>query len=202
MSMEQSGTAERVIPKRGMRVEAWIFLALTVFFFFTTYLKPNLTLSLSAGPQHYSSTQASQPSAASWQPMTIVSVSWRGERTTVAGSYSRTVSGGGGLNGTFHTSSASASVNWQASRNWMTTASGSYSNYENLVPFFLQTNPGGHSLLGTASLSRSLNEHTNIQFGYSWAHQSYLGVQTVSNTPNINRAFVTLSFTFSRPLQQ
>jgi hypothetical protein len=36
--MDQAGTAERVIPKRGMRVEAWIFVALSVFFFFTTIL--------------------------------------------------------------------------------------------------------------------------------------------------------------------
>lgn len=38
MSTDQAGTAERVIPKRGMRVEAWIFLALTGFFFIATII--------------------------------------------------------------------------------------------------------------------------------------------------------------------
>ena len=38
MSMDQADAEERVIPKRGMRVEAWIFLALTGFFFIATVL--------------------------------------------------------------------------------------------------------------------------------------------------------------------
>ncbi len=38
MSMDQADAEERVIPKRGMRVEAWIFLALTGFFFLATVL--------------------------------------------------------------------------------------------------------------------------------------------------------------------
>jgi hypothetical protein len=174
----------------------------TIFFFFTRYLNPNLSFSVSAGPQHFGAEQPGQVPAGAWQPMTMISMNWQGERTTVASSYARTVSGGGGLNGTFHYNSANMFATWRASRNWTTGVSGSYSNYQNLVPFFFLSNPGGHTLIGTASLQRTLNEHTNIQFGYGWAHQSYLGVPTISNNPNTNRAFVTLNFKFSRPLQR
>jgi hypothetical protein len=166
------------------------------------FLKPDLSVSISGGPQHYSSVQSTLPAAASWQPMTMVSVNWQGERTTIAGSYARTVGGGGGLNGTFHSNNAGMSLLWRASRNWTTGLSGNYTNFDNLTPLFASSSPGGHTLSGTASLQRTLNEHTNIQFGYNWAHQSYPSLQTVSNDPNINRVFVTISFTFTKPLQR
>jgi hypothetical protein len=174
----------------------------TVFLFLTMYLKPNFSVSVSAGPQHYSATQALQAPSASWQPLTMVSASWQGERTTVSGSYSRMVSGGGGLSGAFHTNNASLGLSWRASRNWSTGVSGGYSNYQSLTPQFLYTSAGGHTLFGTASLQRTLGSHAGIQFGYNWTHQSYPGVVTSSNNPNINRVFVTLSFTFSKPLQK
>lgn len=65
----------------------------TILLFLTVYLKPKLSLSLSEGPQHYTATQASLPASASWAPMTMVSLGWRGERTTLAVSYQRTAGG-------------------------------------------------------------------------------------------------------------
>jgi hypothetical protein len=47
-----------------------------------------------------------------------------------------------------------------------------------------------------------LNDRTNFQFGYNWAHQSYPNVPTISTDPNVNRVFVTISFTFTKPLQR
>jgi hypothetical protein len=120
----------------------------------------------------------------------------------VSGSYARTVSGGGGLNGTFHSNDMGASFSWRLSRNWTSGVSAGYSNYDNLTPLFVSSSPGGHTISGTASLQRMLNDHTNIQFGYNWAHQSYPNVPTISTDPNVNRVFVTISFTFTKPLQR
>jgi len=173
----------------------------SVFGFLTLYLKPTLSVSLSAGPQHYSSTQAPLPTSAAWQPMTMASVSWRGERTTIAASYSRAVSGGGGLNGTFHSNSASWSVRWQASRNWTVGASGAYTNNQSLTPLFLSS-PGGHTISATASLQRTLTDHMNLQFGYSYAHQTYSDIPAISNIPNTNWVFMNLSFRGDRPLHR
>jgi hypothetical protein len=172
----------------------------TIFFFLTAYLKPTLSISISAGPQHYNSMQAPLPTVASWQPMTMASLSWRGERTTVAASYARTVGGGGGLNGTFNSNNAGVSVSWRATRNWTAAASGGYSNYQTLTPLFVGTNPGGHSLLGTATVQRTINDRLQLGLGYNWTHQNYSGIPAVSNAPNVNRVFVTLTFHVDRPL--
>ncbi len=172
----------------------------TIFFFLTTYLKPNLSISISAGPQHYSSTQEALPTAASWQPMTMASLSWQGERTTVAASYARTVSGGGGLNGTFNSNNAGLFVTWRASRNWTTGISGSYANYQSLTPLFVAATAGGHTLSGSVSAQRAISNRLNLQVGYNWTHQTYADIGAISNTPNINRVFVTLNFHFDRPL--
>jgi len=173
-----------------------------VFLFVTVYLKPTLSFSVSAGPQHYSSVQAPLPQAASWQPLTMASVSWRGERATLAASYSRSVNGGGGLNGTFQSNSAGLSLGWRATRDWTAGLSGSYSMYKNLTPGFYASSSGGHTISGTVSLQRTLRVNLSLQFGYSLAHQTYANVEVASNSPNISRAFVTLSIHFDRPLQR
>lgn len=174
----------------------------TIFLFFSVYLKPNLSLSVSAGPQHYSATQSSLPTSASWAPMTMASLGWQGERTTFAVSYRRTATGGGGLNGAFSSNIAMASATWQMSRTWTAAISGGYSNYKTLTPLFIQSSPGGHTILGTASAQRSLSEHLNLQLGWNWAHQTYGDVAVISTNPDINRVFVSINYQFTRPLQR
>ena len=131
----------------------------TIFFFLSVYLKPRLSLSVSGGPQHYKATQSALLTSDSWSPMTMVSLGWQGERTTLGVGYSRIVTGGGGLSGAYHSNSASASAAWQVSRAWNVGISGSYGNYQTLTPLFIQSSPGGHTLSGTASAQRSLSEH-------------------------------------------
>ncbi len=59
----------------------------TVFLFLTMYLRPKFSISVSAGPQHYSSTQAFSSSAVILAALTMVSANWQGERTTLSASY-------------------------------------------------------------------------------------------------------------------
>lgn len=174
----------------------------TVFLFLTMFLRPSLSISVSGGPQHYTSVQALLPTAASWEPMTMVSMNWRGQRTAFSASYARTVSGGGGLNGTYHSNIAGAAFSWRISRDWTSGVSTSFSNYDNLTPNFVLSSPSGHTLSGTVSAQRTLGDHANLQFGYNWAQQSYPNIQSLSNSPNINRVFATINFIFSRPLQR
>jgi hypothetical protein len=174
----------------------------TILLFLSVYLNPNLSLSLSEGPQHYRATQASLPASESWAPMTMVSLGWRGERTTLAASYRRTAGEGGGLNGAFQSNTATASATWQMSRTWSAALSGGYSNYKTLTPLFVQASSGGHTITGTASAQHSLTEHLNVQFGWNWAHQSYRDVAAVSSNPNLNRVFASINYQFTRPLQR
>lgn len=173
----------------------------TIFMFYTLYLNPNWSISVSGGPQHYSSSQGLFPTAAAWQPMVMVSMNWRNERNSFAGSYSHSVSGGGGLSGTFDSNNVAASFSRQLNRDWTAGASASYANYQSLTPLFLYSTTNGHLLVGIVSMQRTFHSSIGFQFGYSWTQQSYLNTQSPAANPNMNRAFVSLSYTFSRPLQ-
>ena len=174
----------------------------TVFIFLNRLPEAQLSLSVSVGPQHYNATQTSFPASASWSPMTMVSLGWQGGRTSLAASYARIVTGGGGLNGAFHSNSVSASAGWQLSRLWTAGVSGGYASNTTLTPLFIQSSAGGHSLTGTVSAQRPLGDHLNVQFGYNWIHQNYSGISAISENPNSNRVFVSFSYQFTMPLQR
>jgi len=173
----------------------------TVSAFLSVYLRPRLSVSVSVGPQHYSATQPPFPAASSWSPLLTVSAGWQGERTAVAGSFSRIVSGAGGLNGVFQSTSVGASFNWKVSRNWNTGVAASYSNNTSVSPLFLSSS-GGRTVLGTVSAQRALGEHATVQFGYSWTNQNYDQIAAIASAPNTNRFSVSLNYQFMKPLQK
>ncbi|HXZ39900.1 MAG TPA: hypothetical protein VEG68_04110 [Terriglobales bacterium] len=168
--------------------------------FYTIYLKPNLSLSLSGGPQHYDTAQAAVPASQSWTPAAAASLGWQGHHTTFAASYSRIVNGGGGLIGAFHSNSANASARWQIARTWIVGSGANYAIYKTLTPFFFLGNPGGHTVSGTVYLQHQLSEHFNAELGYTRLHQSFSGITVISANPDTNREYISISYQFSRPL--
>jgi hypothetical protein len=172
----------------------------TVFGFYTLYLKPNLSLSLSCGPQYSDTTQDLLPALRSWSPAAKASFGWQGRHTTFAASYSRIVTGGGGLIGAFHSNSATASARWQLARTWNLGAAGNYAIYKTLTPFFFLANPGGHSASGTFSVQHELNERFNAEVGYTHLHQSFNGISALAANPDTNREYISISYQFTRPL--
>jgi hypothetical protein len=169
--------------------------------FLSVYLKPTLSVSITAGPQHYFATQPPFPPGSSWSPLVTVSGAWRGERTTVAASFSKIVSGAGGLSGVYHSTIVGASANWKVSRNWSTGVGASYGNNQSLTPLFLAS-AGGHTLLGTVSAQRTLGDHANLQFGYNWTNQRYEQIAAIAAAPNVNRVFISVNYQFTRPLHR
>ena len=174
----------------------------TIFGFFTVSLKPTLSLSVSGGPQHSDTTQPPLPASRSWSPMLTASFSWRGRRTSLAASYARIVTGGGGLVGAYHSNIANVSGRWQLSRTWDVGLSASYSAYSNLSPLLLVASPGGHTLSGSLAFSHPLGEHLSLQLGYTRVQQSYGGVAAISTVPDTNREFLSISYQFTRPLKR
>jgi hypothetical protein len=172
----------------------------TVFGFYTVYFKPNLSLSLCGGPQHYDATQRPLPASIAWSPTAAASLGWQGRHTGFAASYSRLVTGGGGLLGAYHSNSAIASASWQLTRSWNVRASASYSIYKTLTPLFFLVNPGGHTVSGTASVQHSVGEHVSVEAGYTRLHQTYDNIALVSTFPDTNREYVSISYHFVRPL--
>jgi hypothetical protein len=170
----------------------------TILAFYTLYLTPTLSLSASAGPQHYDVNQFPFPSAQSWSPAVTASAGWQASHTNVAASYSRTVSGGGGLVGAFHSNTANLSARQQLSRNWNAGVVGTYSMNKTVSLLF--PTPGGHSISGSASIQRRLGQHFNAEAGYTRLHQSYGEIAAISTAPDTNREWVSITYQFARPL--
>ncbi len=172
----------------------------TIFFFYTFYLTPRLSLSFSGGPQYSDVAQSPQPASRSWSPAATASLGWQGQRASFAASYSRIVTGGGGLEGAFHSNSANGSARWQLARTWNVGSGASYAIYKTLTPFAFLSSPGGHSISGTVSMQHQIGQHFNAEAGYSRVHQSYGGIAVIANSPDINREFISISYQFARPL--
>lgn len=168
--------------------------------FYSIYLSPTVSLSLSAGPQHYEATQDFSSSASSWTPSVIASVGWQRDHTNFVASYSRSVTGGIGIPGAFDSNGADASGRWQMTRTWTAGVNASYTIYKNLTPQFTASTPSGHTISGTASIQHTIGERLKAELGYTRLHQSYSGVQVISDAPDSNRESISLSYQFSRPL--
>jgi hypothetical protein len=174
--------------------------------FYTLYPSSRSSFSFFGGPQHSDTVQPSLPplklqlpEARAWTPAAGASLGWQGRLTNVAVSYSHIISGGGGLIGAVKMDSASASIRQQITRRLSGSLGGGYTQ-NNVLGSSLGVNRNGHTVSGTASLQQELNQHINVELGYTRLHQNYSGVAVLAATPNTNREFVSISYQFSRPL--
>jgi len=171
----------------------------SVLLFYTVYLQPTLSISFFGGPQHSDTEQKGLPPSRSWSPSTGVSAGWQGKRSSLAVTYSRTITDGGGLPGAVHAYTASAALRQQFTRNWSAGLGASYSNNK-VLDSLISPNIGGHSISGNVTLQYALGQHLSVGVGYMRLHQSYSNIPAISTTPNRNQASVSLSYQFRRPL--
>jgi hypothetical protein len=172
----------------------------TVFVFYTIYLRPTFSLSLSCGPQHLDVVQSPSPAYQSWSPAAAVNLDWRGHDTRFSASYLRLVTGVAGLVGGFHSNSANASGRWQVASNWTLGAEANYAINQNVAPASALEYPGGHSVSGTVSLQHPFTEHIRVEVGYTRLHQSYGSIPVISIAPDTNAESVSVKYQFARPL--
>jgi len=172
----------------------------TLFAFYNAFIARRLSLSLAAGPQHYGLAFSPVPPSGSWTPAVTGSVGWQAERTSFAASYSRSISGGGGLLGAFSTNSASASARWQWARTWSVDAGAGYTIFKNVSPETLSSGQGGHSVSGTLSVGHPFKERFRAEAGYQRLHQTYNSIAAISGDPDSDRAFISISYQLTRPL--
>jgi hypothetical protein len=168
--------------------------------FYSVYFSPTLSLSFSGGPQHTNVAEAPSPAFSSWSPAGTVSLGWQARRVGLAAIYSRTVSSGGGLVGSYDSTNAGGSANWQLARSWTAGASVSYGIYKTQSTLFSSSNPGGHTISGTTTIRHTIGQHLSIEGGYSRVHQSYETIAAVAAFPNTNREYLSLAYHFARPL--
>jgi hypothetical protein len=172
----------------------------TLFLFYTRYLRPTLSVSLSGGPQYFNIAQLPLKTSSGWAPAGVVSMGWQGSRTSLAGSYLRSVTGGGGLVGAFYSNNAITSARWQMTHTWNAGVAGAYAINKNVTPYLPLASPGGHSISGTVSFQHSFTDRIRGDFGYTHVHQSYAGIPLISGAPDTNREFVSITYQFAKPL--
>lgn len=168
--------------------------------FYTVYLGPSVSFSVSGGPQHYDVSLSGYPNISAWKPAISASMGWQAQRVSVAGSYSRTVSGGGGLLGAYFANSANGTVQWALARNWMVGSGVNYANMENVNSSIAQIYPGGNLIAGTAKVSHLVSTRIGMDLSYVYVHQGYSSIPVVTIAPNTNRVVMSISYQFTRPL--
>jgi len=172
----------------------------TISVFYTIYLKRTVSISFTGGPQHYDAQYVGTPQQSAWTPSGTASIAWQQKTTNFTASYARTVSSGGGLLGTYDSTSVIGSARWRFARNWTVSASGDYFVSRNATTIQYSSFPTGHSVFGTVSLQHKISNHLEAQVGYSRLSQSYNQISSIANNPDDNRVLGSLSWFFTRPL--
>jgi len=169
--------------------------------FYTLNLPPTLAVSVFAGPEHSDTHGGGSLPLTAWSPAAGASVGWRGAHASFTASYAQRISAGSGLAGAVRNNRVDSSIRWQLAKAFTTALGASYST-SNL----LDSQPsatggsGGHSWSGIASLQHPLGERLIAQVGYTRLHQSYSSVAAISEAPNRNNVWISLSYQFERPL--
>jgi len=171
-----------------------------IFGFYTLYLSQSFSLSVSGGPQRFLSERTGVPSLGSWTPAVTASVGWQSAYASLAANFTRDVTGGGGLLGTYYTRSTGLSGLWQFSRLWSAGADVSYSINKNAVEGTLLGNPGGHTFATSANASRKLTDRMDAQFTYSRIQARYDGIPVFQSNPSGDRLMLSLNWHLDRPI--
>jgi hypothetical protein len=172
----------------------------TISLFYSLSLHDELSLSLSSGPQYYRLTQPQVPATSKWTPYGLASIGWKRGHANLEADYARSVSAGQGLLGAYDSQSAGASARWQMTQTWTLASAASYGDLSNTSSSQSFSNPGGHAVSGTASVQHLIGEHISAELGYTRLHQSYASVASIVDSPDDNRAFLSISYQFTRPV--
>ena len=171
--------------------------------FYTFYIGPRFSLSLTGGPEHYDVTQTNLPTQKAWTPVASGTLGWQRERTNLTVGYARTVTAGGGLLGAFKSDHAIFSGRWKMTRDWTVGVNGDYAQLKALTDtgqssvFF---NPGGHRITGTALVQRPLGEKFQLEAGYDRLHQSYSSIEVIAANPDSDRVYGMITYRFRKSL--
>ncbi|HEY1580278.1 MAG TPA: hypothetical protein VGF82_24705 [Terracidiphilus sp.] len=169
--------------------------------FYTIYFTRSFSLSVLGGPERYSSWAPNISRKDAWTPAVQGSFGWQGLRSSISAGYSHVVSGAGGLSGSYKTTMVSVNSRVLLARTWSLGGNVGYTNFDTVNSIqAAQFGTGGRTISGGVGLSHRITEKINAQAGYQHFHQRYAGIPAASEFPDSNRAFVAISYQFSRPL--
>jgi len=174
--------------------------------FYSVSAGSHVVFSLWAGPEEISSVipasvlplLGSGTSQQHWSVAGGADLSWQGKRTSTRVGYTRQTSDGGGLAQAVRLQQVSGEVRERFTAKWTGSVSLGYAK-NNPLNMVNGTAPY-HSWVGSVGCDYSLTSNLALNLSYGRDHLSYayLGVPAV--TSNRNRAWASVSYSFSRPL--
>jgi hypothetical protein len=173
--------------------------------FDTITLQPHLTLSLFGGATHSRTdgqvTLLTAGTAASgqpeqWSPSAGAMLGWEGPHTAVSATFSRRIDSGGGILGTVDRYSGIATVRRQFSPHWTGNISFIYDDNRPLDGVEGEY----RTLSGSVGAERRIGRQLAAAASYTRVHQVYGVTIPTQLFPDHNRALVSITYFFSRPL--
>jgi hypothetical protein len=210
-----TGTFQRIVTSGGVK-EGADNPSLQIFYTFAP--SAHTSLSLFGGPSYFSS-QAETSILILGVPIPVTiptkgwgeqggaTAGWRGPRTSLSATYMHRVSDGGGLSGAVSSDSATGNFRRQLTEKWTANMSLIYGHNTSESILF-----GGtfKRISGTANLNWLMSDHFSMAFSFARDHldSSFNNLAgtgaaptTVTNqTLDNNRAWVSISYNFTRPL--
>jgi hypothetical protein len=176
-----------------------------IFGFYTFYLRNvqqrTLSLSITAGPEHYSIAQYPEALLSKWSPSVTVSLGWQAHSSSASASFTRAATAGGGLSGPYEEEGAQATYRRQLQPTWAMSVSALYALNKSLSPpGYDFAVPGGHTITAGGSAEHMLTRNLKIAFGYNWMDQRYKAVVALSPIPISNDEYGSITYQFTRPL--
>jgi hypothetical protein len=104
----------------------------------------------------------------------------------------------GGLIGAIDSNSANASARWQRARARNGGAAVKLRDLPKSDSVLFPVSPRTHTVSGTVSVRRQISEPLPAELVYARPHQSYNVIAEISDAPDTNREFVSVSYQFAR----
>jgi hypothetical protein len=173
--------------------------------FYSVSYGSHMSFSLWAGPEQAKSLgSASLPGAngrlastAHWNGAGGVAWSWEGTQTGLSLGYTRQTTDGGGLMESVRMQSVTGDVRRRLTQRWTASLGALYGINK---PLGLSTvTTGIRTLSGNAGFDYQMTDHLGFGLRYGRDQQKYADV-TPSVSVNRNRAWISMSYSFSRPL--
>jgi hypothetical protein len=179
--------------------------------FYTMNVKPGMTVSVFAGPDHSITNDQFQyvlgpitipinQTDSKWLVDEGATFAWQGQQTSARINLIHHVTDGGGFTGAVQLYSAIVGVRQQLSKTWTGDIELNYGDNNPLSHYFGNAFSGYG---GTVGLDRTFREHLSVGMRYGRNFQKYetYGTTTPSSlSANHNQAWITISYHFSRPL--
>ncbi len=178
-----------------------------VLLFYSLSVSSHMSFSAWAGPERSTTflpTLALVPTDATsrtnhWNGAGGLAWSWQGTRSGFTLGYTRQTTDGGGLSEAVNMQSVSGEIRRRLTQRWTTSVGAMYATNDPVGSPSLSLMRGFHTLSGNAGFDCQVTDHLAFGIRYGRDQQKYLDA-IPSVWTNRNRAWVSMSYSFSRPL--